>query len=49
MSERYIKQEVRRKVNKIANGYCEYCKSRDDFSTGFFEFDHILPIARGLM
>ena len=44
---RYIKQDIRNKVLKIADGYCEYCKSRDDFSTGFFEFDHIIPIADG--
>ncbi len=43
---RYIKVSVKRKIGKIANGYCEYCKSRDDFSTRFFEFDHIIQISK---
>lgn len=47
MHKRYIKKNVRDKVIIIAKGYCEYCKSRDDFATGFFEFDHIRPIAEG--
>lgn len=47
MSKRYIPIDVKRRVEEIANGYCEYCKSRDDFSTSFFEFDHIIAIAKG--
>lgn len=39
--------KLRRTVQDRANGYCEYCYSRQDYSPDPFVLEHIEPIARG--
>jgi hypothetical protein len=34
------------KVARRARGYCEYCKSRAEYSPDTFSIEHIVPVAR---
>jgi len=47
MPMRRISSDRRAQVAARANGYCEYCKSPERFSTEVFSVDHVLPRARG--
>ncbi|MBC7775665.1 MAG: HNH endonuclease [Phycisphaerae bacterium] len=38
-----IATKTKRMVAARAGGYCEYCKSHEDFSTASFAVEHIIP------
>ena len=46
MPKRYIPVAIQRAVIALAQGYCEYCVVPSDYSTDFFNFDHIQPISQ---
>lgn len=46
MPKKYIPIAVQRAVIVLAQGYCEYCVVPADYSTDFFNFDHIQPTSQ---
>lgn len=47
MSKAYIPVSTRRAVVERAQGRCEYCQSRADYTTESFAVEHIIPESRG--
>jgi hypothetical protein len=47
MTNRYISAQLKKAVRERANGYCEYCRSHQRFSTQPFFIDHIIPQPEG--
>ena len=47
MTKRLLTARDKEKVARRAHGYCEYCKSRADYSPDTFSIEHIIPLARG--
>lgn len=47
MPSRYIPQKVKDKVDKQANGSCEYCKCLQKFTPESHEYEHIIPFTQG--
>ena len=47
MSSRRPTARDKDKVARRARGYCEYCKSRAEFSPDTFSIEHVVPVARG--
>ena len=43
MPSEYIPASLRSRVQARANGFCEYCKASDCFTTASFHCDHVLP------
>lgn len=43
----YVPNPLRRLVQERATGLCEYCRSRDDFTTEPFVVEHIFPRSLG--
>lgn len=43
MPSEYIPASLRSRVQERANGFCEYCKAPDSFTTASFHCDHVLP------
>jgi HNH endonuclease len=46
MPKKYIPVAIQRAVIALSQGYCEYCVVPSDYSTDFFNFDHIQPISQ---
>ncbi|MCP4663357.1 MAG: HNH endonuclease [bacterium] len=46
MNKRRPTARDKEKVARRAHGYCEYCKSRAEFSPDTFSIEHIVPEAR---
>ena len=46
MSKKYIPIAIQRAVIALSQGYCEYCVVPSDYSTDFFNFDHIQPTSQ---
>ena len=42
-----IPTNVKKEVEKRAQGYCEYCKSQSAFSPDSFSIEHIIPRSKG--
>ena len=40
-------RQQRQQIIKRANGYCEYCRCPDSFTSDPFSVDHIVPLAKG--
>lgn len=49
MAKPYIPVSIQRAVIELSKGYCEYCLAPAAFSTGFFHFDHIIPLSKKFM
>ena len=47
MSRKALSEKLRQSVHDRADGYCEYCQSRDDLATRRFVIEHIMPVAKG--
>lgn len=47
MSRYVISEEQKLTVVRRANHQCEYCKFPKDFSHDKFQFEHIIPLAKG--
>jgi len=47
MTERRLTARVKERVARRAQGVCEYCKCRADYSPDTFSIEHILAAARG--
>ncbi len=47
MTRRRPTARDKERVARRAHGYCEYCKSRADYSPDTFSIEHVIPIARG--
>ena len=47
MPAKRISDKQRQQVIKRANGYCEYCRCPDSFTSDPFSVDHIIPKVRG--
>ncbi len=47
MSKRRPTARDKEKVAWRARGYCEYCKSRAEYSPDTFSIEHVVPVARG--
>jgi len=43
MSSKYISVRVKKEVNKLAKGVCEYCKCFQKFTPEQHEYEHIIP------
>jgi HNH endonuclease len=43
----YIPANTQRAVIERAQGRCEYCQSRADYTTEPFAVEHIIPVSRG--
>ena len=43
----YISANTQRAVIERAQGRCEYCQSRADYTTEPFAVEHIMPVSRG--
>lgn len=46
MPRKYIAIAIQRAVIALSQGHCEYCVIPSDYSTDFFNFDHIQPISQ---
>lgn len=46
MPKKYIPIAIQRAVIELSQGFCEYCVVPSDYSTDFFNFDHIDPISQ---
>jgi 5-methylcytosine-specific restriction endonuclease McrA len=46
MPKKYIPVAIQRAVIALSQGYCEYCVVPSDYSTDFFNFDHIQPTSQ---
>lgn len=47
MSAKRVTGQQRQQIIARANGYCEYCRCPDSFSSDPFSVDHIIPLAKG--
>lgn len=47
MPSSYILPEIKRLVIDRAQGRCEYCQCRADYTTETFPIEHIIPVSRG--
>lgn len=47
MAKPYIASELKRKVIERAQGRCEYCQCRADYTTETFPIEHVVPRSRG--
>ena len=47
MSESYIPVWIQKEVLRLSQGYCEYCLHPENYASGFFHFDHIIPLILG--
>lgn len=43
---KYISKADKKSVKKRANGYCEYCFSKEEFCPDSFSMEHIIPLAK---
>ena len=47
MSTDRISARIRRQVQERARGFCEYCRTPDNFATSSFHCEHIIPQKTG--
>jgi hypothetical protein len=47
MPDKKIPVRLRKLIADRAGHRCEYCKTPDEFASGYFEIEHILPSSRG--
>lgn len=47
MAKRRPTTRDKERVARRAHGYCEYCKSRADYSPDTFSIEHVVPVVRG--
>ena len=47
MNKSGLPKSVRLLVSQRAKGYCEYCRSHEDYGTGPFNVEHIIPSSAG--
>lgn len=47
MSKNYIPKAIIYELIELSNGCCEYCKLLEEYCSGFFNSDHIIPLALG--
>ncbi len=47
MSRKALSEKIKQAVHERADGFCEYCQSRDDLATRRFVIEHIYPVAKG--
>ncbi len=45
MPKIYIPVHIQRAILELSKGYCEYCILPSNFSTDYFHFEHIIPLA----
>lgn len=45
MKKKKVPAELRRRVVARAGGFCEYCRSDEDFSHSPFDIEHIIPLS----
>jgi HNH endonuclease len=46
MPKKYISIAIQRAIIALSQGYCEYCVVPEDYSTDFFNFDHVQPVSQ---
>jgi 5-methylcytosine-specific restriction endonuclease McrA len=46
MPKIYIPIAIQRAIIALSQGHCEYCVIPEDYSTDFFNFDHIQPVSQ---
>ncbi len=47
MPKKRLPAHLKRQVRERADGFCEYCQSRDDIASHTFHGDHVTPTSEG--